>query len=430
MATNGRADRNGRGYEDTLVSVLASDAVPFETLHERYHSLLELVRTLIGVVPNCDRYLEIWPPAFRTYNLMVPNLLNLPFSLFGRGPAPIEIVGLGMYAASRAAECPYCSAHTCSFALRRGADAASMIGAVAPEQGGNLGEPAATAAGVARAIAEVPSRLTAADRLRLERYYGPDGAESIVWGVVMMGFLNKFMDTIGVELEASTYAEVRATMGDDWDVGVAGWDLEPGLAATSAPPADSWPTRLRLAPLIPSALRLDRRWQRGMPTSWPEIGRCLEQVTGHRFPVLGRVRQQRPVRAVASMLRENLSPTTSVLGLRTKVLAGAVFAAEVDSEALVDDMSVLGTRWVVGADEIGDVQRWVRGDAQCPFTDETLVAVLELARAASPSPARVDRRVVDAWKDAGLGSGEAVELVCWLSVLQLLHRLSCWTAAV
>ncbi len=79
---------------DTLVSLLKADAVPMEVLHQRYSSLLELVRRLIGVVPNCDPYLEIWPPAFCTYNVMVPNFLNLPFSFLGAGPG--GLVGLGM----------------------------------------------------------------------------------------------------------------------------------------------------------------------------------------------------------------------------------------------------------------------------------------------------------------------------------------------
>jgi len=106
---------------DVLASLLKADAIPMSALRERYEPLLELVRVLIGVVPNCDKYLEIWPPAFRTYNILVPNFLNLPFGIFGIGGAPKEVVGLGMYVSSRIAECPYCSAHTCSFALRRGA---------------------------------------------------------------------------------------------------------------------------------------------------------------------------------------------------------------------------------------------------------------------------------------------------------------------
>ena len=73
-------------------------------LRERYGALLGLVNALLGVVPNCDSYLEIWPPAFRTYNVMVPNLLNLPLLIWGFG-ARRSTVGLAMYVSSRSAGC-------------------------------------------------------------------------------------------------------------------------------------------------------------------------------------------------------------------------------------------------------------------------------------------------------------------------------------
>jgi hypothetical protein len=115
----------------TLVSLLRSDVVPEETLRQRYGSgFLELTRAMLGVVPNSGPYLEIWPVGFRTCNVIVPNLLNMPFALWGFG-APRDIVGLAMYAASRAAQCAYCSTHSCSFALRRGATSASVAGALA-----------------------------------------------------------------------------------------------------------------------------------------------------------------------------------------------------------------------------------------------------------------------------------------------------------
>src|SRR5262249_28597061 len=72
-------------------------------------------------------YLEIWPVGFRSFGVMVPNLLNLPILLWGLA-APRHVIGLAMYAASRTAECACCSAHSCSFALRRGAPSASIIG--------------------------------------------------------------------------------------------------------------------------------------------------------------------------------------------------------------------------------------------------------------------------------------------------------------
>ena len=96
--------------QPVLVSLLEEHAVPLTTLRARYGALLGLVDALLGVVPNCDSYLEIWPTAFRSYNVMVPNLLNLPLLVWGLG-APRSTVGLAMYASSRSAGCAYCSAH-------------------------------------------------------------------------------------------------------------------------------------------------------------------------------------------------------------------------------------------------------------------------------------------------------------------------------
>ena len=231
--------------------LLREEMVPWETLEERYGALLKLVEVLLGVVPNCDRYLEIWPPAFRTYNVMVPNFLNLPAPIFGVGGAPGEIVGLGMYVSSRVAECSYCTAHACSFALRRGAPAdkvaQALIGGDADFTRGEL----ATIA-VARSLGRVPCELTAAERDELVDVFGAARAEWIVLGVVMMGFLNKFMNAIGVELEQSVYSEVSRTLGSEWSAGSAGAALDATAPAKPAPPADGLATKLRVLPLLPT----------------------------------------------------------------------------------------------------------------------------------------------------------------------------------
>jgi hypothetical protein len=57
----GRVDDSAsrRPPDDTLASLLFEHRVPWEVLNRRYGPLLELVRTLLGMVPSCDRYLEI-----------------------------------------------------------------------------------------------------------------------------------------------------------------------------------------------------------------------------------------------------------------------------------------------------------------------------------------------------------------------------------
>ena len=195
--------------EDTLAALLQAEAVPMAVLHERYGSLLELVRRVIGVVPNCNPYLEVWPPAFRTYNVMVPNPLNLPFMVWGFG-APRSTLGLAMYVSSRAAGCIYCSAHSCTFALRRGATVDEVASALDGQE--SLAEANRAAVRVARSLAIVPAAIDDEDRAELRRHFSETVAKWIVLSVAMMGFLNKAMDALGVPLEEDTASEVTGVI--------------------------------------------------------------------------------------------------------------------------------------------------------------------------------------------------------------------------
>ncbi|MEX6690102.1 hypothetical protein QTN47_21515 [Danxiaibacter flavus] len=171
----------------TLAEGLKSASVDWTTLHTKYNPLLNLVRELIGIIPNCDPILEIWQPGFRTYNLLVPNMFNLPNTLFGSKSFKASM-GLAMYASSKAA-CAYCTAHTCSFALRRGARAEAIAGLrTAKEQ---------AVVTLAEKLAQIPSSLTIADVEAVRQYFSPSETEWLVYSISMMGFLNKFMNAMG-----------------------------------------------------------------------------------------------------------------------------------------------------------------------------------------------------------------------------------------
>lgn len=410
-----------------LTPLLRDAMVSWEVLDERYRPLLKLVETVLGVVPNCDRYLEIWPPAFRTYNIMVPNFLNLPVPVLGVGGPPAGVVGLAMYVASRTAECPYCSAHSCSFAMRRGASSDKVAAALFPDAATfDRGELAAVA--VARSLARVPCELTAAERAALVDAFGQRHAEWIALAAVIMGFLNKFMDAIGVELEPAVVSEVAETMGTGWSPGKAGALLDPAARSRPAPPADGLRTRLRLLPLLPAAIRTDRALQRGVPGRWPDAGAFLRRRTGHDFPVLARLHSSRVRRSIASMLTTNLDPASSVVGLETKVLAGAVYAEVVADGRLAEDVRALAAAAGIGDGRLARMAAFAAGDEATLPADQRSAAALVLARAASYSPARVDRATSAACSEAELGAAAIVEVVTWLSVLQMLHRLTCFTS--
>ncbi len=374
-----------------LVELLEQEAVPFKTLHTRYGSLLELVRKLLGVVPNCDPYLEIWPPAFRTYNVMVPNLLNLPLMVWGFG-APRSTLGLAMYVSSRTAGCMYCSAHSCTFALRRGATVDEVASALG-------GEPALTEADraavrVARALAVVPAAVGEEERAELRRHFSETDAEWIVLSIAMMGFLNKAMDALGVPLEEATVSEVTGVITPSgW---TPGQHMKGAVVAGDPPGADSLATRFGLIRYAPQAIKLDKAWTEGVPDRWPAVGEYLRQRTGHSFPVLSRLRNRRAIRAIATMIKDNLGE--SVTGLDEKLAAGLIYAHTVGNPSLAEELRALGAR------ELPDSPTQT------------------LARAISSSPAAVDQSALESSR--AIPPAGIVELVSFVSVLQMLHRLS------
>jgi alkylhydroperoxidase family enzyme len=332
--------------------------------------------------------MEIWPPGLLSYHLLVPNFLNLPFLLFGAGP-PKATVGLVMYEASKAAGCAYCTAHCCTFALRRGA------------QEHQITEPAKDSAStVARAIALVPSTLTSEQVQALRAQYSASDAEWIVLAAAMMGFLNKFMDAMGISLEESMLAVAQHVIGPGgWSPGRHGVVAE--LDKTSVPEPERFTDLLGIVPRMPALIYHDARWSRRVPAKAAAARTYLSRRTGHDFPVLSRLTHARAIRALTTIIAANTDASTSELGLPAKYRAGLEYASAVQDEGLAGELEAL----------IGHAGG-----------DEENAQALALARAASSSPALIGPDEIAA-STAELSPAAIIELMVWLSVLQTLHRL-------
>jgi hypothetical protein len=300
-----------------------------------------------------------------------------------------------MYAASRMAGCMYCSAHTCSFALRRGTPPDKVAGAGGDDLSGlSASERAAVA--VARALSGTRSKVTAAHREELEAQLPGAGAEWIVLGIGMMGFLNKFMDGLGVELEPSTVDEVSALISPSgWSPGKH-LDGDHRDAKGEPPRADGLWTKARVLRHAPGAIALDKKWTRGVPDRWPQVGEYVKKHTGHDFPVLSRLTRPRAIRALATMLRDNLDAASSVIGVPAKVAAGLVFARVTEDGVLESQLRKLG-----------------------PAQSDPRVKAL--AHAIAPSPVRLSSDVVEQCR--GMAPAAVVEVVTFVSLMQLLHRV-------
>lgn len=160
----------------TLANQLLPSSVAFSRLQQAYSPLLHLVNALIGVTPNCDPILEIWPIGFRTYNLLVPNFLNLPVSLLGRR-SDKALLGLAMYTASQTAQCAYCTAHTCSFALRRGLSPGVFSGKISPKEN--------VVIVLAEGLSSIPADISSTLMPTLKTYFSEAELEWLVLSIMV-----------------------------------------------------------------------------------------------------------------------------------------------------------------------------------------------------------------------------------------------------
>lgn len=422
--------------DDTLIKLLHAERVPMTKVITDYPDFAGIVKVMIGIVPVCDSYLEMWPKAMKSYNLLVPNLTNAPFTQMRVGPGygrGAMLQGLGMYVVSKSAECPYCSAHTCSYALRRGASMKALLDGFRQNPDKELELDEQTTIAVARSLGRVPCELTSEERSALVLEVGEKVAESIVFGMLMMGYLNKVMDSLGVELENSTYLETKDVVGADYANSKAGVLLHANEPATMPPPKDSLGTILSIIPRIPRALMLDWEYTKGVPNTWPEVGEHLQKCIGYSFPGLSAVSQsflgKRAVVSIATVLIDNYDVNDTYCTVPVKVMAGLIFANVAQSDALKADFQALAAAFNLSEDEIS----LARKISDSPSTEElpnspttndlSTRAYLRLARAISSSPAEVSIDVVNELEQAKVESKGIVEMVNFIAVAQLLLRL-------
>jgi len=428
--------------DDSLAKLLHAVRVPKEQVISDYPEVAVIVTVMIGLVPNCDTYLEIWPKGMKTYNLVVPNLLNAPFAQmrlgpgYGRGSA---LQGLGMYVVSKTAECPYCTAHTCSYALRRGASAEALVESARQDDpnraAGQLRPDERATIAVARSLGRVPCELTNEEREALVSTVGESVAESTVFGMLAMGYLNKVMDSLGVELENQTYLETKDLIGSDYAHSKAGTLLRADEKTTKPPSKDSLRTMVGMIPSLPGALKLDAEYTKGVPNTWPEAGEHLKKCVGYSFPGLSAISKsflgKRAVGAIATVLIDNYDAGDTHCTVPVKVLAGLIFAHFAQSVALQTDFEALAAVFGLGDAEI----RLAREIAENPSTaalprgppamteDPSARAYLRLARALAPSPAEVSADVVKELEEASVDPKGIVEMANFIAVAQLLLRL-------
>eukprot|EP00903_Cladosiphon_okamuranus_P005778 g5726.t1 len=204
-SANGDEARRGVKNKGTLEFALRPYRIPAELLREKHEAVLGMITIFLGVTPRHCQYLHIWPPAYECMSVLVPNLWNIPFCDFGIGTIDGGIRGLVAYVVSRAYGCGYCAAHCAALGTIWRGDSvflAKNIKAMAPVPDPEVFTPKELAAiNISKKLGPVPSQVEADDIRQMASVFTELEQEGIVNSAVVMGFLNRFMDTIGMTLE-------------------------------------------------------------------------------------------------------------------------------------------------------------------------------------------------------------------------------------
>lgn len=407
--------RNMKVSDDTLFPLLQPHLVPMEEIEKLgYSSVLSLVQILIGVRPTCDMVLQIWPPAFESYNLIVPNFLNLPEIILGvKGSLSAELCSIAMYASSRANECAYCTSHCCSFGIRRGADP-KLFG----DNSNRTPEQQAVAT-VAYGLGTVPCSLNHLHVQELNRTLSMEKIEWVIAAVAMFGSFNKLMDGLGIPLEPDTFAETVDVMDSKYSVNKAGSMLDQKKNKTKPlPPIDSWTTKLAVIyqGLRPGgALALDAKLMRDLG-SVKDSGDCmllLDYRVGHSFAeIIGKLKHTRVRCAVTAVVLKNLNEATSAgLGTQRKLWIGVECCAIVENPRLkLAFQNILKRRFG---------NEGIEAD-NSSFTQ----LALKVGEGLSYSPSRMSESLVQKIRECpDFSASMLVELVSFLATVQMLHRI-------
>jgi alkylhydroperoxidase family enzyme len=404
---------------DSLFSIFQPHLVPMQVIRSRgYSSVLSLVQHMIGVQPTCDMVLEIWPPCFECYNIIVPNFLNFPQSLLGApGAVNARLISLAMYASSRANQCAYCTSHCCSFAVRRGVDPAIFRTMLEELDASNKDNAKTTQQKIvlklAYGLGTVPCTLTQQDVSEAFQVFSRSKIEWMVAATAMFGSFNKLMDGLDIPLEADTYQETADLMDTQFQVGDAAGAMLHSHQRMPPPAKDSWTDYLDILfqGLRPGgALALNETLLKGIPTKANDCCAYLEKVCGCSFrDVLQPLEQDRFRRALTGVVAKNF--TSANLTLHLKVHVGLQYCEILENSFLAQELEcVLQFTQQSSNDDIHE--------------SDFAKLVMQVGKALSYTPSRMTGSLVERIRQSqDLTPVKIIELVSFLATLQMMHRI-------
>ncbi len=346
-------------------STLAKELRPaIKTSESRRDSILAMTSNFMCDASLLGDYLEVWPPAFRSLNILSANFLNFPGSLLGLGVSKESLQAA-------------ITSSSCMHYLRD--EAVVSAGGDAVEA-------------FSRSLAQ--DEVLSDEALKQAQAVFSEGdLEWLALGVSLRGFFDKFSSSLQLRLDETQTDRSKL---------------------------------FKKAYHLASSQQLERHYSNGVSNNMGATFAELESVSGYSWPYLSSLTNKRAFKALAVALCENLHVSRSQIGIETKLLTGIIYAKVTSNEKLMSDSLQLIAHLAPDLPEktIRCAVEFVsidNGALPVSFTNEQSAAVL-LARSIAATPCKINEITIS-MVCAELTSKQIIEIITWVSLQEMLGRL-------
>jgi uncharacterized peroxidase-related enzyme len=212
---------------------------------KRFDTVFAIAEAVMGFVPNSMLIMARDPELLAAFAELSAIVVVRP------GRVDPGLKALTMYMVSRSDGCQYCAAHTANLAAFRDVPVNKIEALGNFDQSPEFSEAERAALRFARAAGKITNDVGDAEYAELRRHFDDDQILELVSVLALMGFLNRWNDTLATPLEAGprNFAECHLA-ADGWSVG-----KHRGAMPLALRPQRSIPLSARLF------LWLLRRWQ-------------------------------------------------------------------------------------------------------------------------------------------------------------------------
>ena len=162
---------------------------------KEFASVFAITEAVMGFVPNSMLIMARDPALLAAFSELSALIV------VRRGRLNPGLKALIMYMVSRSAGCQYCAAHTANLAALRDVPTRKIEALAQFAQSPEFSEAERAALRFAQAAGQVPNAVGDAEFAELRRYFDEDEIMEIVAVLALLGFLNRWNDTLATPLE-------------------------------------------------------------------------------------------------------------------------------------------------------------------------------------------------------------------------------------